>query len=149
MTCDFNGEMVLPLPFTILTFVVSVGLVIARFMRNKTNFLVSIMAVTDIILKINWFFLMIFLGIYQAWVAFGLIFYCFMSTFLINFFIWRKLYYKYDFDKDPEFAKYMVKYPKTSKILIYLSFVFSLHIFRITYSKLFGKKIFSATFKDH
>ena len=101
MECDYNGEMILPLPFSILSGVVTLGLLIARFMKNRTNFFVSVIAVNDTLLKANWFFLLIFLGIYKSWVALGLILYCFIVTFVINFLIWRKLFYKYNLENDP------------------------------------------------
>lgn len=144
MTCDFNGEMILPLPFTILAIVVACGLLIARFMKNRTNFLVSVMAFTDVILKTNWFFLLIILAVYKHFIAFSIILYCFLSNFVVNFMIWRKLFIKYEIVSDVYFSRYVEKFPRGSAAMIWMSYIASFHLFRLTYSKLFGKKLFSA-----
>ena len=63
MTCDYSGEMILPLPFSILATVLSLGLLIARFMKNRTRFFITVLAMVDVLLKINWIALVIYLGV--------------------------------------------------------------------------------------
>ena len=98
MTCDFAGEMLLPLPFSILAGLVSLGLLIARFMKNGTKYFVSVLALIDILLKVNWIFLLGFLVEGSYLISVGILTYCLVATFLVNMFIWRRLYFKYKLD---------------------------------------------------
>jgi hypothetical protein len=146
--------MAFPVPFTILTVLITFLLVVANFMKNKTRFFITLMTSTDIILKLNWIVLIIEHGVSlhessSLWIPLGILLYCMTANFFINFFIWRKLFNKYCIEDDSEFVKYTVRFPKTYKFLLYLSFVFSFHVFRLTYSRILGMKQFSALIKNY
>jgi len=63
MNCDYVGEMAFPLPFSILTALFALGLLLARFMKNQTKYFITLLAFTDTVLKLNWIFLLIYLYI--------------------------------------------------------------------------------------
>lgn len=87
--------MTLPLPFSILTALISIGLAIARFMKNGTKYFISVLAVIDIVLKVNWIMLLILLIQDGHYISGGIIGYCLFATLILNLLIWRPLYYKY------------------------------------------------------
>jgi hypothetical protein len=101
MTCKYEGEIKFPVPFSIIAVLISLGLLVARFMKNGTRFFITMLALVDWLLKINWIILDIFLFKEKHYISGGVILYCILATFLINILIWRKLYYKYQIDKDP------------------------------------------------
>lgn len=141
--------MILPLPFTILVALISLGLLIARFiMKNGTRYFISVLALVDVILKCNWIILCVLLAKEDNITSAIIIGYCLFATIITNLIIWRSLYYKYGFDKDSLFLVYLKKFPKISKFLLFVSFTLAFHFFRLTYSRLLGKSAFSAQFKD-
>mmetsp|Transcript_22945 Transcript_22945/g.22267 ORF Transcript_22945/g.22267 Transcript_22945/m.22267 type:complete len:317 (+) Transcript_22945:109-1059(+) len=89
MRCDKTGEMSFPVPFTIIAVLVTFLLLLANFMRNKTRFYITLMTLVDGILKLNWLVLFVALAIAHQWVALGIISYCLVANFLLNFFVWR------------------------------------------------------------
>eukprot|EP00347_Sterkiella_histriomuscorum_P020194 403338738 len=127
MKCDFQGEMVFPLPFSILTVIFALGLGIARFMKNQTRFYVTLLAFTDIVLRFNWVFLLIYLYIGDFLVSASIIAYCLLFGTLSNFVIWRLAFYRSGLDTDKEYNRYTL---------------------RFSYSRLLGKKQFSAGFQN-
>mgnify|MGYP001807085320 CR=1 FL=1 len=144
MTCDFQNEMAFPFPFSILAILVSLGLVIARFMRAQTRYFVTVIAFTDTVLKLNWFFLWIFLLSGKYFTSAGIITYCLAANFIINFGLWKILLKRNRITEDELYLKYCTENPKFSKTLRYLSYVISFQVFRLSFSGLFGKKGFSA-----
>lgn len=106
------------------------------------------MAFVDILLRFNWFVLGIlnlnseFWGL-AGWCAVLLV----VST-VLNVVIWRRFFkFKYNIDdNDFKFVSYCKKYPRTSRIIIYLSYVFTFQAIRLSYSRILGKKRFMAQF---
>ena len=84
---------------------------------------------------------------------FGLIVLLFTSAFL-NLVIWRNYFHtRYRYDRindtakhDPNFTMWMAKYPKTSSIVLFISYVVTFQAVRFSYSRLLAKKQFMATF---
>ncbi len=148
MKCDKIGEMSFPVPFTILAALVTFLLIIANFMRNRTRLFITLMTLIDGVLKLNWFVLFIALGASHEWASFGIIIYCLIANFVVNNVVWRLTFRKYDIDADPEVVKYAKKYPVTYHVLLYISFTFSFHFFRLTYSRILGMTRFSLRFQD-
>ena len=101
------------------------------------------------VLKLNWVFLLIYLYLGKYFVSASIIAYCLLMSLITNFLIWRTLFYRLKLFEDVEFKRYTSRYPITSRLLLGCSFVFSFHIFRLSYSRLFGKKKFSASFRNH
>jgi len=104
MNCDYLGEMIFPLPFSILTVVFGFGLFIARFMKNQTRFCITLLAFTDIVLKLNWVFLLIYLYIGNYLVSASIIAYCIFSNLLFNLALWRSAYYRTELYNDKFFS---------------------------------------------
>lgn len=69
---------------------------------------------------------------------------CLAGNVLANLIIWRMAFYRIGIDTDKEYMRYSLRYKYTSKILLFTSFILSFHIFRLSYSRLLGKKQFSA-----
>lgn len=146
--------MIIPFPFTILAMMSTVFALISHFMKNGsadkqgTAFFITVLAFVDILLRLNWFILG-FLQLYNymilsaVWCALLLI----MSSFL-NLVLWRRFFkFKYNMDEnDFKFVSYCNKYPRTSRTLIFLSYIFSFQAIRLTYSRILGKKRFMAQF---
>ena len=106
------------------------------------------LALIDILLRINW-----------AVLAYNVFQKDYVNTFaclvgllalslLINVFLWRRYFYsKYQYeDEDPKFSAYVSKYSWTAYIIIFLSYVCSFQAIRLTYSRFLGKKMFMASF---
>jgi hypothetical protein len=136
--------MIFPLPFSILALVVSLGLLLARFMKNSTRYFISVLALVDILVKINWIFLFAFLVHDRHRVSAGIIGYCLAGSFVINFGLWRYLFKVFGLSRDPSFAQYAQKYPRAYHVILYLSFLVSFQAFRLTYARILGKRSFSA-----
>ena len=96
MKCDFNGEMSFPLPFSILGILISLGLFLARFLRNGNRYFITLLAMMDMLLKINWIVLCVLLWVNAHYVSAAIISYCLFATVILNLFIWRPLYKKYN-----------------------------------------------------
>lgn len=94
MTCEQVGEMSFPLPFSITAALIALGLLLARFMKNKTRFFVTLLSFVDVVLKLNWIFLVIFLYLGGFNVSASIISYCLFSSFIMNVVIWRIAYYR-------------------------------------------------------
>ena len=95
MTCEYKGELGLPVPFSIVAALVSIGLLIARFMKNSTRLFISILAILSLLLVINWVILGVYLFIAAFYVSAAIIIYCLFASLLINLLAWRRLYFKY------------------------------------------------------
>jgi hypothetical protein len=89
MTCDFMGEMAFPAPFSITVAVMTIGLLIARFMRNQTRLFIALLALTDVVLKMNWVFLLIFLFTGKYYVSAIIISYCLFMSLFTNLILFR------------------------------------------------------------
>lgn len=98
------------MPFSILTVVFAFGLLIARFMKNQTRFCVTLLAFTDIVLKCNWVFLVIYLYDSRYYVSASIIGYCLVMNLIANFIIWRLAFYKIGLDSDREYLRYSLRY---------------------------------------
>ena len=84
--------MAFPAPFCITVALITLGLMIARFMKNQTRFWITILAFTDIVLKIDWIFLFFYLFIDHYYVSAGVIAYCLFATLITNIVIWKFSY---------------------------------------------------------
>lgn len=89
MTCITEGEMTFPFPFSIVAGVIILGLLVANFMKNQTEFFISLIAFNDIVLKLNWCFLLPYLVIGGYLIPSFIIAFCLFANFVINFIIWR------------------------------------------------------------
>ena len=99
-------------------------------------------------MRVNWFVLCILnldqkYWLFACWQAILL----FVST-VLNIVIWRRFFkFKYNIDdNDYKFVAYQTKYPRTSRVIIYLSYAFSFQAIRLSYSRILGKKRFNAQF---
>ena len=88
--------MAFPFPFSILAIVILIGLLVARSIRNQTEFLASLTAFVDIILKLNWFFLIIYLFIGSYNISAIIISSCLFGSIILNFFFWRSAFLNND-----------------------------------------------------
>lgn len=64
-----------------------------------------------------------------------------------NFWLWRSSFGNRRLWYDPQFETYREKFPCLARLLLFSSYLLSFHIFRLSYSRLFGKKCFDARFK--
>ena len=148
MQCVFQGEIAFPLPFSIVVAVATLGLCIARFMKNQTRMFIALIALTDLVLKFNWVFLLIYLLIGQFYVSATIIAYCLFMTLVTNGLMWKFTLERSGLLQDPGYVDHTLKYRMTSTILLYLSYTVSFHVFRMSYSRLFGRKAFSVCFNN-
>ena len=134
--CDYIGEMQLPIPFSIAAIVITVGIGISHFLKGTdregreqegTAFFVTMLALIDILLRINWAILAY--NTYReeykliSLLLMGLLAICI----LVNILLWRRFFYaKYRFeDLDDNFSIYVKKYPSTASFIIFLSYMVS------------------------
>ena len=70
-----------------------------------------------------------------------------VSLFL-NLGVWRRFFkFKYNIDEnDKLYVIYSHSYPRTSKWILFISYVITFQAFRLSYSRLLGKKQFCAEF---
>jgi len=134
--CTYFGELALPLPFTIIAFVVSVGVGISAFVKGAdregreqegTAFFVTMLALVDILLRLNWAVLAYIVFQKDFYVTFGLLLTLIALSFFINLYLWRRYFqdkYRYE-ESDPLFSAYCKRNPVTAQILIFLSFLIS------------------------
>lgn len=121
-------------------------------MKGSTNeggtaFFATMIAFTDILLKIDWIILAILSGVKGYYGTMGMLIYCLCATIFINVGIWRRFFMtKYKFDQDRLFRSYMLRYPSTSKCLLWISYLVSFQAIKLTYSRLCAKKKFMAKF---
>ena len=156
-TCDYFGELSLPVPFTIVAFVLTVGIGISAFVKGAdkegreqegTAFFIAMLALVDMLLRVNWGFLCYVVMQKDYMITFGLLLGLISLSVLLNLFVWRRYFYsKYKYEEeDPHFSAYCQKYPMTSKLIIFLSYLLSFQAIRLTYSRILGKKKFMARF---
>jgi len=94
------------MPFTIITAVLSIGVGLSHFMKGSTNeggtaFFATMIALTDMLLKIDWIIMAIFSGISGFYGTMGVLLYCLVATVFINIGIWRRFFIiKYKFEED-------------------------------------------------
>ncbi len=99
--------MAFPLPFSILTALFSFGLLIARFMKNQTRYFITLLSFTDVALKLNWIFLLIYLFAGRYLVSAAIIAYCLGMNFIVNFVFWRLGFKKKRIFEDKEYSLYV------------------------------------------
>ena len=98
-TCNYLGELSLPLPFTIIAFVISVGVGISAWLKGAdkegreqegTAFFMAMLAIVDIMLRICWAVLAYSVYQKEFYVTFG----CFVGvlgvSLFMNLFLWRR-----------------------------------------------------------
>ena len=133
-TCSYLGELGLPVPFSIIAFVCTVGVGISSFVKGAdkegreqegTAFFVLMLALVDITLRFNWAFLAYSVYQKEHFVTFGWIMMLLAFTLFTNFCLWRRMFYsKYKYeDLDPLFSAYTHKYPATANVMIFLSYL--------------------------
>ena len=135
--------MVFPFPFSILGSILVIGLIVARKMKNQTKFAVTLLALIDILLKLNWIWLVIYLYLGSYNISAFIISYCLFSNFVNNFILWRLAYNNNRVAYDRGFRSHKAKYPYITGFFLYMSYLVSFHAYRFLYSGLFGKKCFS------
>lgn len=133
MKCKAIASLKIPFPFTIIALVVSIGVGLASFMKGNhktgqgTAFFITCLAFVDILLRVNWFVFGI-LALQQGYyyIFYGCVIVLTMSMFL-NLGVWRRFFkFKYNIDEnDRLFVKYSKSYPRTSKWIIFVSFLFT------------------------
>lgn len=121
--CELAGEMVFPFPFSILAGLITLGLIIAELMKNQTQFLVTLLAFTDLILKSNWVFLLISLimdgGSYL--ISTIIIASCLLMNLGTNTLLWRISFRNNRIWEDPIFMLYTQKFPLLARLIYYSS----------------------------
>jgi len=106
------------------------------------------LALVDILLRLNWAVLAYVVFQKDYYIIFGLLLGLIAMSLFINLVLWRRYFYskyKYEYD-DVLFSAYCQKNPGTSNILILLSYLLSFQVIRLTYSRFLGKKQFMAGF---
>ena len=149
--------MSLPLPFTIITLVLSIGVAISAFVKGAdkegreqegTAFFMAMLAITDILLRVCWAILAFSVYQKEFYTTFGCLCGLLGVSLFLNIFMWRRYFYsKYRYeDWDPLFSAYVTKYPATANVIIFLSYLLTFQAIRLTYSRFLGKKKFMARF---
>lgn len=155
--CISVGAMQIPIPFTIIAFVISVGLGISSFLKGSdrlgnpqqgTAFFQAALACVDVLLRANWTVLIVYLWRGDHKVQAALYLLIMVASVLINLRLWRKMFYnKYRYEeKDRNFSLYFHNYPGTAKFIMNLSYFVSFQAIRLSYSRFLGKKRFMAKF---
>lgn len=154
MQCKSIASLKIPFPFTILAFVISVGVAVSSFMKGNhksgqgTVFFITCLAFVDILLRINWFIF----GILALQAKYYYTFYgcaiVLATSMFLNLAVWRRFFkFKYNFEhNDKLFKLYESRYPRTARWLIFFSYFLTFQAFRLTYSRLLSKKQFGAEF---
>lgn len=107
-SCKYLGELALPLPFTIIAFVITVGVAISAWLKGAdkegreqegTAFFMTMLAVIDIMLRACWAVLAYSVYQKEFYVTFG----CFVGvlgvSLFMNLFLWRRYFYsKYRYE---------------------------------------------------
>ena len=128
------GQLSFPVPFSILALLISIGIGISHFMKGAdrdgraqegTAFFITMLAIIDIMLRLNWLALsyLTYEGGYK-YTFFGLVTILVIS-FLINNLLWRrKFYVDHHFEgRDRLFSIYCKKYAATAGFLSILSYL--------------------------
>ena len=156
--CMSVGQLDLPVPFSLAALLVSVGIGISHFMKGAdkqgreqegTAFFISMLAIIDIMLRLNWLALayLTYTSGYMYTFA-GLVVVLGISA-LVNILIWRRKFYVDHFfeGRDRLFAEYCKKYAATAGFLTILSYLVTFQAIRLTYSRFLGKKAYMARFQ--
>jgi len=115
--------------------------------EGGTAFFATMIAFTDMLLKIDWILMAIFSGLKGYYGTMGILIYCLCATVFINVGIWKRFFIsKYNFDQDRLFRSYMLRYPSASKAILWFSYLLSFQAIKLSYSRLCGKKKFMAKF---
>lgn len=155
--CTYFGEISLPVPFSILAFILTVGVGISAFVKGAdrdgreqegTAFFMTMLALVDMLLRVNWALLAYVVFQKDFYITFGCLLGLIALCVFMNIFLWRRYFYsKYRYeDEDPLFSEYVKKYPATAHVFIFLSYLLSFQAIRMTYSRFLGKKKFMARF---
>ena len=155
--CISAGQLQLPIPFTIIATVMSIGIGISAFVKGSdrqgrpqqgTAFFQTTLALVDILLRANWITLIVFLYNGKYYVTSGCYLLVMLISIVINFKIWRRMFYnKYKYeDTDKYFSMYYHNYPSTAKFILNCSYFFTFQAIRLSYSRILGKKQFMARF---
>jgi hypothetical protein len=150
-TCDSAGQLQIPIPFTIIAIVVSIGIGISSFVKGSdkqgrtqpgTAFFQTTLAIVDILLRVNWLTLIIYLYLGDHKLTAGLYLIIIIGSCVINFKLWRRMFFsRYHYEnEDKLFSIYCNNYPGTTKFLMNLSYFTTFQAIRLTYSRLLGKK---------
>lgn len=149
MSCVYVGEMTFPFPFSILIAILTLGLIIARIIKSETSLAITLLALNDMVLKLNWIFLLPYLlATGNSYISSSIIAYCLFASLIVNLILWRITFQNNFFDSDSKFKLYTQKFPCFYRTLLIVSYTFSFEAFRFTYSRLLGKKCFSAGFSE-
>ena len=101
-TCTYFGEISLPVPFSIVAFVLTVGVGISAWVKGAdkdgreqkgTAFFVTMLALIDLMLRVNWAILAYSVFTKEFYTTFGLLVGLLVMSFLINVFLWRRYFY--------------------------------------------------------
>ena len=97
--CKYFGELSLPVPFTITAFVLSVGVGISTWVKGAdregreqkgTACFVTMLALIDMLLRVNWAILAWSVFTKKFYTTFGLLVGILVFCVLINIFLWRR-----------------------------------------------------------
>jgi hypothetical protein len=116
-SCGSAGKLQLPIPFTIIATVISLGVAISSFLKGSdrqgrsqqgTAFFITVLALVDILLRINWIVLIVYLYLNKHLITAGLYLLIILMSLIINFCLWRRMFYsKYKYEeKDRQFNMY-------------------------------------------
>ena len=155
--CSYFGELSLPVPFSIIAFVCTVGVGISSFVKGAdkngkeqegTAFFMTMLAIVDMELRVCWAILAYVVYQKEFYYTFGFICGILGMSLFINIFLWRRYFYsKYKYEEtDPLFSAYCAKYSGSANSCIFMSYLLSFQAIRLTYSRFLGKKKFMAGF---
>ena len=95
------GEMTFPFPFSILIAILTLGLIIARIIKSETSLAVTLLALNDMVLKLNWIFLLPYLlATGNSYISSSIIAYCLFASLIVNMILWRITFQNNYFDSD-------------------------------------------------
>ena len=117
--------MIFPFPFSIFTVLLYLGLLIARLMKQNTLFFITAVSFTEVVLKLNWIFLAIYMGLFNYTASFAVIIYCIGASLILNLLFWRNYFFSLRLDLDTSYKTYLKSYPRMSRFLLYSSFIIS------------------------
>lgn len=147
MLCRSVASLDVPMPFSIAIIIISIGAAVSSCMkfgddRDSTGFFVTMLPICDIFLRINWFVLAVLALSEDILITFygcvGLL----VWGMFINIVLWRRFFkFKYNMDEnDRAFTTYCLNYPRTSNIIILLSYYLTFQAIRLSYCRFLGKK---------
>ena len=124
----------MPIPFTIIAFIISIGVGISAFLKGAdkrgreqpgTAFFICMLAIVDILLRLDWAILASNAFHSDNMVTFICLLLLIGISLMVNLLLWRRFFYsKYRYeDKDPLFSEYVKKYPAFSQLIIGLSYL--------------------------